>query len=225
MKGTRLFVDDIVFCLSLIGRALQGYTLKPREVRTLRWETIHLLHCWDDLMRTLFTFSAWLSYCPFVPGGQSKTQSHSFQSWSSCWFPCHQSGTCSCLELSSEYFPTFFPAASLSVVRTCWVSTDTMCHIKCFREKPFLECCLSQLLCPQQFVMFPYLHRAVWIYRILCCHNRRDVVAATHTDFTSNRIFYCTNGYTTIRHHGDIIRSKRFRNWKGHENIGFPSVQ
>jgi len=36
VKGTRLFIDDIVFCLSLIGRALQGYTLKPREVRTLR---------------------------------------------------------------------------------------------------------------------------------------------------------------------------------------------
>mmetsp|Transcript_16411 Transcript_16411/g.35532 ORF Transcript_16411/g.35532 Transcript_16411/m.35532 type:complete len:210 (-) Transcript_16411:79-708(-) len=36
VKGTRLFVDDIVFCLNLIGRALQGYTLKPREVRTLR---------------------------------------------------------------------------------------------------------------------------------------------------------------------------------------------
>eukprot|EP00574_Skeletonema_japonicum_P006815 CAMPEP_0201718360 /NCGR_PEP_ID=MMETSP0593-20130828/3881_1 /ASSEMBLY_ACC=CAM_ASM_000672 /TAXON_ID=267983 /ORGANISM="Skeletonema japonicum, Strain CCMP2506" /LENGTH=617 /DNA_ID=CAMNT_0048208639 /DNA_START=184 /DNA_END=2033 /DNA_ORIENTATION=+ len=36
VKGTRLFGDDIVFCLSLIGRALQGYTLKPREVRTLR---------------------------------------------------------------------------------------------------------------------------------------------------------------------------------------------
>jgi len=26
----------VVFCSSLIGRALQGYTLKPREVRTLR---------------------------------------------------------------------------------------------------------------------------------------------------------------------------------------------
>ncbi|KAL3787356.1 hypothetical protein HJC23_004381 [Cyclotella cryptica] len=36
VKGTRLFLDDIVFCLNLIGRALQGYTLKPREVRTLR---------------------------------------------------------------------------------------------------------------------------------------------------------------------------------------------
>jgi hypothetical protein len=36
VKGTRLFIDDIVFCLNLIGRALQGYTLKPREVRTLR---------------------------------------------------------------------------------------------------------------------------------------------------------------------------------------------
>lgn len=36
VKGTRLFIDDIVFCLNLIGKALQGYTLKPREVRTLR---------------------------------------------------------------------------------------------------------------------------------------------------------------------------------------------
>jgi len=36
VKGTRLFIDDFVFCLNLIGRALQGYTLKPREVRTLR---------------------------------------------------------------------------------------------------------------------------------------------------------------------------------------------
>ena len=36
VKGSRLFADDFVFCLSLVGRALQGYTLKPREVRTLR---------------------------------------------------------------------------------------------------------------------------------------------------------------------------------------------
>lgn len=36
VKGTRLFYDDVVFCTSLILRALQGYTLKPREVRTLR---------------------------------------------------------------------------------------------------------------------------------------------------------------------------------------------
>lgn len=36
VKGTRLFIDDVVFCTSLILRALQGYTLKPREVRTLR---------------------------------------------------------------------------------------------------------------------------------------------------------------------------------------------
>lgn len=36
VKGTRLFADDVVFCSSLILRALQGYTLKPREVRTLR---------------------------------------------------------------------------------------------------------------------------------------------------------------------------------------------
>jgi len=36
VKGCRLFWNDVVFCLSLINRAAQGYTLKPREVRTLR---------------------------------------------------------------------------------------------------------------------------------------------------------------------------------------------
>lgn len=36
VKGIRLFSDDVVFCTGLILRALQGYTLKPREVRTLR---------------------------------------------------------------------------------------------------------------------------------------------------------------------------------------------
>mmetsp|Transcript_3730 Transcript_3730/g.5580 ORF Transcript_3730/g.5580 Transcript_3730/m.5580 type:complete len:697 (-) Transcript_3730:783-2873(-) len=36
VKGCQLLWNDVVFCSSLIGRALQGYTLKPREVRTLR---------------------------------------------------------------------------------------------------------------------------------------------------------------------------------------------
>lgn len=35
-KGVQLLWNDVVFSTSLIGRALQGYTLKPREVRTLR---------------------------------------------------------------------------------------------------------------------------------------------------------------------------------------------
>lgn len=35
-KGLQLLWNDVVFSLSLIGKALQGYTLKPREVRTLR---------------------------------------------------------------------------------------------------------------------------------------------------------------------------------------------
>ncbi|KAL7571724.1 hypothetical protein ACA910_002824 [Epithemia clementina (nom. ined.)] len=35
-KGCRLFWNDVVFTLSLITRAAQGYTLKPREVRTIR---------------------------------------------------------------------------------------------------------------------------------------------------------------------------------------------
>lgn len=36
VKGTRLFWDDLVYCVSLIGRAAQGVTLKPREVRVIR---------------------------------------------------------------------------------------------------------------------------------------------------------------------------------------------
>ncbi len=35
-KGIQLFFSDLVFSTTLIGRALTGYTLKPREVRTLR---------------------------------------------------------------------------------------------------------------------------------------------------------------------------------------------
>lgn len=37
VKGVRLFWNDFVFCLRLINRAAQGYTLKPREVRTIRY--------------------------------------------------------------------------------------------------------------------------------------------------------------------------------------------
>jgi len=36
LKGVQLLGNDIVFSSSLIGKALTGYTLKPREVRTLR---------------------------------------------------------------------------------------------------------------------------------------------------------------------------------------------
>ena len=36
VKGCELFWNDLVYCSSLIARAAQGYTLKPREVRTLR---------------------------------------------------------------------------------------------------------------------------------------------------------------------------------------------
>lgn len=36
VKGCKLFWNDLVYCSSLIARAAQGYTLKPREVRTLR---------------------------------------------------------------------------------------------------------------------------------------------------------------------------------------------
>ena len=36
VKGCKLFWDDILYCSTLIARAAQGYTLKPREVRTIR---------------------------------------------------------------------------------------------------------------------------------------------------------------------------------------------
>jgi hypothetical protein len=38
VKGCQLFWNDLVFCASLILRAAQGYTLKPREVRNIRYE-------------------------------------------------------------------------------------------------------------------------------------------------------------------------------------------
>ena len=37
VKGCQLLWNDAVFCTYLFGRAVQGYTLKPREVRTLRY--------------------------------------------------------------------------------------------------------------------------------------------------------------------------------------------
>ena len=36
-KGCVLLWNDIAFCLSLFSKAAQGYTLKPREVRTVRF--------------------------------------------------------------------------------------------------------------------------------------------------------------------------------------------
>jgi len=36
VKGVELLWNDVIYSLRLIGRALQGYTLQPREVRTLR---------------------------------------------------------------------------------------------------------------------------------------------------------------------------------------------
>ncbi|KAG5177912.1 hypothetical protein JKP88DRAFT_226024 [Tribonema minus] len=36
VTGTKLLGQDIQYALALVGKAIQGYTLKPREVRTLR---------------------------------------------------------------------------------------------------------------------------------------------------------------------------------------------
>ena len=40
VKGCQLFWNDILFSSSLIARAAQGYTLKPREVRTIRYVVV-----------------------------------------------------------------------------------------------------------------------------------------------------------------------------------------
>jgi hypothetical protein len=56
VKGVRLFWNDIVFCLNLVSRAAQGYTLKPREVRTIRyvlWESNEDTHREADTNLTL----------------------------------------------------------------------------------------------------------------------------------------------------------------------------
>ena len=37
VKGCQLFWNDIIYCGTLVARAVQGYTLKPREVRTIRY--------------------------------------------------------------------------------------------------------------------------------------------------------------------------------------------
>lgn len=50
-KGCQLFWNDVVFCSFLIGRAAQGYTLKPREVRSLRYVVARfLLGCWNGAL-------------------------------------------------------------------------------------------------------------------------------------------------------------------------------
>lgn len=54
VKGMQLFWNDLVFCMALINRAAtQGYTLKPREVRTLRYVSILFL-CHRFLVFVLF---------------------------------------------------------------------------------------------------------------------------------------------------------------------------
>ena len=51
VKGTKLLWNDVVYCSSLIGKAATGYTLKPREVRNIRYvsctPTISLLSSCD----------------------------------------------------------------------------------------------------------------------------------------------------------------------------------
>ena len=61
VKGTKLFWNDLVYCFDLIGRAAQGFTLEPRQVRTLRYvPKIHLL------FRRQYWFLFWFSFCVSV---------------------------------------------------------------------------------------------------------------------------------------------------------------
>lgn len=62
VKGVRLFWNDFVFCLRLINRAAQGYTLKPREVRTIRYVLSFLWPSWHPL-RCTTCFSALTLIC------------------------------------------------------------------------------------------------------------------------------------------------------------------
>ena len=81
VKGVRLFGNDIVYCFSLINRAAQGYTLKPREVRTLRYVVLSVNLCHSKLESSLSfmdTHSSAFVVCS--PGEHSRTLLHSFQS-------------------------------------------------------------------------------------------------------------------------------------------------
>lgn len=81
VKGVQLFWNDIVFCLSLVNRALQGYTLKPREVRTLRYVYAPLVHSHADWSSRFLTL---LSLTPhrICSGEPSRTSSPLFPSLS-----------------------------------------------------------------------------------------------------------------------------------------------
>ena len=56
VKGTKLFWNDLVYCFDLIGRAAQGFTLEPRQVRTLRYVATKQL-LFRRQHRFLFCFS------------------------------------------------------------------------------------------------------------------------------------------------------------------------
>jgi hypothetical protein len=78
VKGCRLFWNDVLFCARLIARAAQGYTLKPREVRSLRYASREMVlgsasrNC-EEGSNIILAF-----FCP--KDGPSRTSSPSFPS-------------------------------------------------------------------------------------------------------------------------------------------------
>jgi hypothetical protein len=63
VKGCQLFWNDVLYCARLIARAAQGYTLKPREVRNLRYASREMVlgsasrNC-EDGSNVILAFSA-----------------------------------------------------------------------------------------------------------------------------------------------------------------------
>jgi hypothetical protein len=79
VKGCRLFWNDVVYTSSLIARAAQGYTLKPREVRIIRY--VHTIQRFD------FGIHIGSTHKNFVSDELSRISSLSFQSLLSSSFP------------------------------------------------------------------------------------------------------------------------------------------
>jgi hypothetical protein len=102
VKGVRLFWNDIVFCLRLVNRAAQGYTLKPREVRTIRYvQTYYETCCLKAQLKTQ------AHHLRFQPNLQRYHHIYSI-----CDYPVDSvisDWTCSCIWCHSEVLPRLFP--------------------------------------------------------------------------------------------------------------------
>lgn len=94
VKGCRLFWDDVLYCSSLIARAVQGYTLKPREVRTIRYVlAAHIdfsvkILCCGKLTKSLCLKTNFQRYYHFHPG-DNHPYYPAYPGWACTCFWCH----------------------------------------------------------------------------------------------------------------------------------------